>query len=82
MSDLIAVSKNGKFFGYADSTQIAKNPKLIPFDEAEAAMEVKKAEIAKVKAQAESDAIDEAIASGKGADPKAVKKSKGVFKAK
>jgi hypothetical protein len=40
ISDVVPVSKNGKFFGYADKRQLKANPLLKPFDKAKAAAEI------------------------------------------
>ena len=72
---MIPVSKNGKFFGYADEKQIATHPSLEVFDEAKAqAIEAKaKVEVAKVEA-ADAQAKTDAAANQGGADAAAVKK--------
>lgn len=72
--DLIPVTKNGKFFGYADAKQIARTPSLEVFDPREAkALEHKAAVEKQAKADEEAKARAEA-AKGKQATPDAVKK--------
>ena len=70
-----AVSKNGKFFGYADANQIAKHPKLKLYDEAEAKIMAAKEQVAKAKKESADKKKAETDAAGKGADPGAIRKA-------
>ena len=69
------VTKNGKFIGYADAGQIARNKSLELFDEDKAAKVKAEAEVtaAAAKAEAKTEKVEDAKKAG-GADSGAVKK--------
>lgn len=72
---LIPVTKNGKFFGYADEKQIAANPALEVFDAAKAESIEAAARVEAAKKEAATEAAKTAaIEASGGADAAAVKK--------
>lgn len=66
ISKIIPVSKNGKFFGYADERQVKRTKSLKPFDKAKAAAEValreEKESAKEVDAQIKLDEKNKALA--------------------
>lgn len=68
------VTKNGKFIGYADARQIARNPSLAIYDETKAEALEQQAVVEAEKAAQEKAAEDKKVAEGKGANPADVKK--------
>ena len=71
---LFPVSKNGKFFGYADAGQIARNESLEIFDESKAKVIEDKKVVAEQAAADEKSAAQKAALAGKSANPADVKK--------
>lgn len=69
------VTKNGKFFGYADARQIAANPSLELYDERKAAVIEAEQKVAAAKADQEKKAASVENAKSAGADASAVKKA-------
>lgn len=59
-TQLIPVSKNGKFFGYADEKQLKSNPSLKPYDKMKAAAAIALEERTAAEAElAEQAKVDE-----------------------
>jgi hypothetical protein len=76
--EVFPVTKNGKFFGYADATQIAANPSLELYDERKAETVRAEAAVADAKAEQEKQAETMKAIEAAGSDPAAVKKGPSV----